>query len=88
MRLSAKTAREIARMNGCRRNQAIILWQLPTVLRREGYEIVIYFNDHVPPHVHVFKGAGEVRIYLDPVVVTQIWNMKKRAALRARRIIT
>jgi hypothetical protein len=51
---------------------------MPTVLRREGYEIVIYFNDHVPPHVHAFKGAGEVKIDLDPVVVSQVWKMKKR----------
>jgi hypothetical protein len=61
---------------------------MPTVLRREGYEIVIYFNDHVPPHVHAFKGAGEVKIDLDPVVVRQVWKMKKGAALRARSIVT
>jgi hypothetical protein len=38
---------------------------MPTVLRREGYEIVIYFNDHPPPHVHAFKGGGaENQLYL------------------------
>jgi Domain of unknown function (DUF4160) len=60
---------------------------MPTVLRREGYEIVIYFNDHVPPYVHAFKGAGEAKIHPDPVVVRQVWKMRKRVALRARRII-
>jgi len=27
---------------------------MPTILRIEGYEIVIYLHDHLPPHVHVF----------------------------------
>ncbi len=26
---------------------------MPTVLRIEGYEIAIYFRDHLPAHVHV-----------------------------------
>jgi len=60
---------------------------VPTVLRREGYEIVIYFNDHVSPHVHAFKGNGEARIQLDPVVVRQVWKMKKQVVLRAKRIV-
>ena len=37
---------------------------MPTVLRQEGFRVVIYFNDHLPSHVHVFKGSGEVRINL------------------------
>lgn len=32
---------------------------MPTVLRLGGLRIVIYPNDHSPPHVHVIGPAGE-----------------------------
>ena len=34
-----------------------------TVLRADGLRVVIYGNDHVPAHVHVF-GDGEAKINL------------------------
>lgn len=37
---------------------------MPTVLRQDGFRLVIYLNDHLPSHVHVVKGGGEVRINL------------------------
>jgi hypothetical protein len=37
---------------------------MPTIFRQDGFRIVIYPNDHMPSHVHVIKGAGEVRIDL------------------------
>ncbi len=37
---------------------------MPTVLRKQGFRVVIYSNDHLPSPVHVFKGSGEVRIEL------------------------
>lgn len=51
---------------------------MPTVLRREGYDIVIRSNDHEPAHVHVLEGDGEAKIALDPVELKQVWNMKDR----------
>jgi len=33
-----------------------------TVLREQGFRVVIYRNDHPPPHAHVFYQAGEARI--------------------------
>jgi hypothetical protein len=59
---------------------------MPTVLRRDGFEFVIYFDDHNPPHVHVFKADGEVKIELDPVVVVGVWRMKKKDARHANSI--
>jgi hypothetical protein len=59
---------------------------MPAVLRREGFEFVIYFDDHNPPHVHVFKAGGEAKIDLDPVVVVGVWRMKKKDASLAKRI--
>jgi len=35
---------------------------MPTVLRIRGLRIVIYPNDHLPPHVHVIGAEGEARI--------------------------
>lgn len=35
---------------------------MPTVLRVSGLRIVIYPNDHLPPHVHVIGAEGEARI--------------------------
>jgi Domain of unknown function (DUF4160) len=37
---------------------------MPTIVRQDGFRIVIYPNDHPPAHVHVLKGDGEVRINL------------------------
>jgi len=60
---------------------------LPTVLRQEGYEVVIYLNDHPPAHVHVFKGGGEAKVNLDPVAVAQVWKMKRPTVRKAKRVV-
>jgi len=61
---------------------------VPTVLRQEGYEIVIRSNDHWPAHVHAFEGDGEAKIDLNPVEVKQVWNMKRQVARNAKRIVS
>jgi hypothetical protein len=37
---------------------------MPTVLRFNGLRIVIYTNDHWPPHVHVIGAGREAKIAL------------------------
>jgi Domain of unknown function (DUF4160) len=37
---------------------------MPTVLRQDGFRVVIYLNDHLLSHVHAIKGEGEVRVGL------------------------
>lgn len=32
---------------------------MPTVLRKDGYRVTVYPNDHRPAHVHVFKAGCE-----------------------------
>lgn len=35
---------------------------MPEVFRTGGYIVVVYPNDHDPPHVHVLRAGREVRI--------------------------
>lgn len=35
---------------------------MPTIISIDGFSVMIMPNDHRPPHVHVFRGAGRVRI--------------------------
>ncbi|MGD1900952.1 MAG: DUF4160 domain-containing protein [Geitlerinemataceae cyanobacterium] len=37
---------------------------MPTILRQDGFAVRLYFNDHEPPHVHVFKAEGQAKIAL------------------------
>jgi hypothetical protein len=60
---------------------------MPTVLRQDGFEFVIYTNDHEPVHVHAYKGDGEAKIELSPVAVVGVWEMKKSDARRAKCIV-
>lgn len=61
---------------------------MPTVLRQEGYDIVIRSNDHEPAHIHVFEGDGEAKINLDPVELKQVWNMKRQVVRKAKSIVS
>jgi hypothetical protein len=42
---------------------------MPTIIRQDGFRIVIYPNDHLPAHVHIIKGDGEIRCDIGSVVV-------------------
>ena len=37
---------------------------MPTVHGEDGFSVVIYPNDHLPSHVHVFRAGGQVIIKL------------------------
>ena len=61
-----------------------------TIDRLSGFRVVIYVEDHPPPHVHV-QGDGEVKIHLvgsdgEPEIVKNR-NMKLRDASRALRLV-
>jgi len=43
---------------------------MPTVLRIDGYRYFFYSNEsNEPAHVHVEKGEGEAKIWLEPSIV-------------------
>ena len=62
-----------------------------TVLRAEGLRVVIYANDHLPAHVHVF-GDGEAKIDLagDQDAPILVWadGMTRGEIRRAMRVVT
>jgi hypothetical protein len=37
---------------------------MPTILRVQGFRIMIFPNDHAPAHVHVFKGGATFQVDL------------------------
>ena len=61
---------------------------MPTVIREEGFEVRIYTFDHPPPHVHVAKAGGIVRIDLATHEVTEIvGDISDRDVKRAERLV-
>ena len=44
---------------------------MPKVLQVNGYKFYIYIDDHLPIHVHVWKGGAEAKIVLEPEISIQ-----------------
>lgn len=38
---------------------------MPEIFREEGFRVVIYFEDHIPAHVHIYKGDMAVKILIE-----------------------
>jgi len=64
---------------------------MPTVLRIDGYDIVIYLNDHLPHHVHVFAHGCEAIVELscpdDIVHVRKNRNFKSQELKKVVRLV-
>lgn len=60
---------------------------MPTVLREDGFEVMIYTDDHDPPHVHVRYGGGWVIIHLHDFKTRKVKNMKIADAKRALKLV-
>lgn len=60
---------------------------MPTVLREDGFEFMIYTNDHEPEHVHAHKAGKEVIIDIvsenTPVSIREIIRMSKKDTRKA-----
>ena len=64
---------------------------MPEVLRIDGYIVKIWFNDHPPSHVHVFKDNGECVIELNnqggfPLLI-RFHNMNRKQLAKALKIV-
>lgn len=57
---------------------------MPTILFINGFQFIVWPDDHEPPHIHVFKGDGEAKVNIGsseqaPAFVT-INGLTKREA--------
>ena len=64
---------------------------MPTVLNKDGFSVRIYFNDHLPSHVHVFNAGGEAKINIGSETerpsLIQIWNMNDKDVEKALKLV-
>ena len=64
---------------------------MATVLNIEGFTVRIWSKDHLPCHVHIFKGNGECVINLKGVngnpELRESYRMKRQEVARAIRIV-
>jgi hypothetical protein len=65
---------------------------MPTVLRQDGFDVVIYNRDHPPMHVHVFKAGAETIINLGDAAtkpsIRDNYRMSKNNRRKALRIVS
>jgi hypothetical protein len=65
---------------------------MATVLRQDGFEVVIYNRDHPPIHVHVFKAGAETVINLGDAatkpVIRDNYRMRRSDRRKALRIVS
>jgi Domain of unknown function (DUF4160) len=61
---------------------------MPTILRFDGFSVVVYPADHRPAHVHVFGGGNEAVFYLNcpagPVMLRENYGFSRRAIATIR----
>jgi Domain of unknown function (DUF4160) len=59
---------------------------MPTILRLDGLRVVIYPNDHSPPHVHVIgkiaEAVFELHCWEGPVTLRESYGFRKRELRR------
>jgi hypothetical protein len=61
---------------------------MPKIYDANGFRVIIWPNDHSPPHVHVFNADGETVIELGTGRVREVVGMRGRDVARAKRIVT
>ena len=63
---------------------------MPTIINKDGFRVIIYPDDHLPPHVHVIKDNEEVKIDLGnndiPPSIIEAW-MNKKSTKKAMQIV-
>ena len=64
---------------------------MPTVLRKSGFQIIIWTDDHPPMHVHVFKAEAELIVYLGdeniPATVRENYAMRRSEVRQALQMV-
>jgi len=61
---------------------------VPTVLRVEGYRFFFFSNEGIePPHIHVERGEGHAKFWLEPVTMAVAKDLKNSELRRARLLV-
>jgi hypothetical protein len=60
---------------------------MPTVLRLNGFRVVIRTDDHGSPHVHVLYGGEWVAIYILTLGIKEVLGMKTPDVKAAVRLV-
>jgi hypothetical protein len=62
---------------------------VPTVLRVDGFRSYFFSNErNEPPHIHVRKGDGKGKFWLDPVAVAWARGLRSGELSRVRAIVS
>ena len=61
---------------------------MATILSQDGFQVMIFTNDHPPAHVHVFKAGTEAVINLAPVSIRENYRMSPKNLRKAVDIVT
>ena len=64
---------------------------MPTVMRFDGFSVVVYPADHIPDHVHVFGGGNEAVFNLNcprgPVELRETYGLSRSAIASIRKVL-
>lgn len=61
---------------------------MPTVLRTKGYRFFFFSNEgHEPSHVHVEKGDGSAKLWLNPVEVVYSVGLNSKSVREIRELV-
>lgn len=61
---------------------------MPTVLRVEGFNFFFFAADRNElPHIHVERGGGAAKFWLNPIRIDYLRGFKKQEIKRAKEII-
>lgn len=61
---------------------------MPTIIRQNGFDVMIFTNDHQPAHLHVFKARAEVILTLAPVRIRENFRMSRGDVRKAIEIVS
>lgn len=60
---------------------------MPTVLREDGFRVMIRTDDHEPPHVHCIKAGGEVLIDIESGDIRDVDGLKQSDVRKALTLV-
>lgn len=61
---------------------------MATILSQDGFQVMIFTNDHPPAHVHVFKAGTEAVINLAPVGIRENYRMSPKNLRKSVNIVS